>query len=43
MKQFGEFNRETNMKAVQAYKKIPEKIIPIKKEIEKKFKKVLEQ
>lgn len=42
MKQFGEISKETTLKASFAYKKIPEKIIPIKKEIEKKFKELLE-
>ncbi|WP_353103304.1 hypothetical protein [Myroides odoratus] len=39
----GEFNKEIHLKAAVAYKKIEEKIIPIKKEIEKKFKEVLER
>jgi hypothetical protein len=43
MKQIGEFDRETSIKARQAYEKIPGKIVPIKKEIERKFKKILEQ
>lgn len=32
-----------HMKAYTAYKKVPEKIMPIKKEIEKSFKEILEQ
>lgn len=36
------FNQESFMKSAGAYKKIPEKIIPIKKKIELKFKELLE-
>lgn len=43
MKQLGVVDNNITFKAVTAYKRIPDKIIPIKKEIEKKFKEVLEQ
>lgn len=43
LKQFGDVDKDIALKAMTAYKKIPEKISPIKKEIEKKFKEVLEQ
>ena len=43
MKQAGEFDKDTSMKAALAYKNVPEKIVPIKKEIEKRFKELLEQ
>lgn len=43
MKKLGnKFDEESYRKASHAYKKIPEKIIPIKKEIENKFKALLE-
>lgn len=43
LKQVGEFDKDTSVKAAIAYKNIPEKIVPIKKEIEKRFKELLEQ
>jgi hypothetical protein len=37
------FNQESFLKSAVAYKKIPEKIVPIKKKIELKFKEMLER
>lgn len=43
MQKFGAgFNSESSKKALTAYKSISEKMVPIKKEVEKKFKELLE-